>query len=157
ERRPFFIEGAGLLSFPVNCYIVHDCGSENLFYSRRIGRAPQLSGLYGDATSPTGTTILGATKLTGRTPGGMSVGMLDAVTSREHGTQDRTIEPTSNYAVVRATQDLRKGETGIGVIGTLVNRSLDQWTQDNLRKNAAVGGLDFRHRFHKGDYQVNAS
>ena len=31
ERRPFFIEGAGLLSFAVNCYAVNDCGSENLF------------------------------------------------------------------------------------------------------------------------------
>lgn len=157
ERRPFFMEGSGLLSFSVNCYIVRDCGSENLFYSRRIGRAPQLSGLYGDAASPTGTTILGASKLTGRTPGGFSVGVLDAVTGREEGTQQRTIEPTSNYAVVRATQDLRRGETGIGVIGTMVNRSLDEWTSDNLRSSALVGGLDFRHRFHKGEYQLNAS
>ena len=157
ERRPFFIEGNGLLSFNVNCYAVRDCGSENLFYSRRIGRSPQLSGLYGDATSATGTTILGAGKLTGRTPGGLSVGMLDAVTGREAGTQDRTIEPTTNYTVARATQDFRKGETGIGVIGTMVNRSLDEWSRDNLRSSALVGGMDFRHRFSHGRYQLNAS
>ena len=157
ERRPFFLEGNGLLSFSVNCYAVRDCGSENLFYSRRIGRAPQLSGLYGDATSAMGSTILGAGKLTGRTPGGLSVGMLDAVTSREAGTQDRTIEPTTNYTVARATQDFRHGETGIGVIGTLVSRSLDQWSRDNLRSSAAVGGVDFRHRFSHGRYQFNAS
>src|SRR6185436_14871111 len=73
ERRPFFIEGAGLLSFAVNCYAVNGCGSENLFYSRRIGRNPQLGVAYGDAASPTGTTILGATQPTGRTPGGLAV------------------------------------------------------------------------------------
>jgi len=157
ERRPFFIEGAGLLSFSVNCYIVRDCGSENLFYSRRIGRAPQLRDTDRDPAAPNGTTILGATKLTGRTPGGLAVGVLDAVTGRERDVTDQTIEPTSNYAVVRATQDLRHGETGIGVIGTLVNRSLDQWTRDDLRSSALVGGVDFRHRFHKGMFQLNAS
>jgi hypothetical protein len=157
ERRPFFLEGAGLLSFSVNCYIVRDCGSENLFYSRRIGRSPQLRDGNRDAAAPFGTTILGATKLTGRTPGGFSVGVLDAVTGRERDVTDQTIEPTSNYAVVRATQDFRRGETGIGMIGTLVNRSLDDWTRDNLRSSAQVGGLDFRHRFHKGEYQFNAS
>ncbi|HEV8151229.1 MAG TPA: DUF5916 domain-containing protein, partial [Gemmatimonadales bacterium] len=157
ERRPFFIEGAGLLSFPVNCYIVRDCGSENLFYSRRIGRSPQLGGLYGDAASATGTTILGATKLTGRTPGGLAVGVLDAVTGREQGSQARTIEPMTNYTVVRGTQDLRRGETGIGVIGTMVERSLDQWSRDNLRSSALVGGVDLRHRFSRGRYQFNAS
>lgn len=157
ERRPFFIEGSGLLSFPVNCFVVRDCGSENLFYSRRIGRSPQLSGLYADATSPTGTTILGAAKITGRMPGGLSIGVLDAVTGREQGTQDRTLEPTTNYAVVRANQDLRRGETSIGVIGTMVNRSNDSWTEDLLRSTALVGGADFRHRFSKGRFQINGS
>jgi hypothetical protein len=157
ERRPFFIEGAGLLSFSVNCYIVRDCGSENLFYSRRIGRSPQLRDTDRDPAAPNGTTILGATKLTGRTPGGLSVGVLDAVTGRERDATDQTIEPASNYAVIRATQDLRHGETGIGVIGTMVNRSLDQWTRDDLRSSALVGGMDLRHRFHKGMFQFNAS
>ncbi|MGE5143131.1 MAG: DUF5916 domain-containing protein, partial [Acidobacteriota bacterium] len=62
EKRPFFIEGAGLLSFEVNCSAVN-CQGEGLFYSRRVGRAPQLGDLYGDATSATATTILGAAKL----------------------------------------------------------------------------------------------
>jgi hypothetical protein len=39
ERRPFFLEGVGLFRFEVNCSAVNDCGRENLFYSRRIGRA----------------------------------------------------------------------------------------------------------------------
>jgi hypothetical protein len=157
EKRPFFIEGAGLLSFTVNCNVVRDCGSENLFYSRRIGRAPQLSDLYGDATSPTASTILGAAKLTGRSPGGLSLGLLDAVTERQVGTNRRTIEPAANYAVARATQDFRHGETGIGLILTAVNRSVDQWTRDFLRSSSLVGGADFRHRFQHGRFEFNAS
>jgi len=154
ERRPFFMEGAGLLSFQLNCYSVNDCGSENLFYSRRIGRGPQLSGRYGDAASATGTPILGAAKLTGRTPGGLSVGMIEAVTGREAGTEDRTIEPATSYSVFRATQDLRGGETTLGVIGTLVSRAGDEWTRDHLRSSAVVGGLDLRHRFLKGSFEI---
>jgi hypothetical protein len=148
------MEGAGLLSFSVNCYAVRDCGSEGLFYSRRIGRAPSLSGLYGDATSPTGTTILGAAKATGRTTSGLSLGIMEAVTNREIGSNDRTIEPLSSYSVFRANQDLRNGQTSIGVIGTVVARNQDEFTRDYLRSSAVVGGLDFRHRFAKGQYEV---
>ena len=155
ERRPFFIEGAGLLSFDINCFAVNDCGSENLFYSRRIGRAPQLSG-YGDANSATSTNILGAAKITGRTSKGLAVGLLDAVTGRQVGTLDRTTEPRSNYAVARASQDLRNGQTTIGIIGTMVNRSLDQWTDASLRSTAFVGGMDFRHRFSRSRYEIGA-
>ncbi len=154
ERRPFFMEGSGLLSFSMNCYAVNDCGRENLFYSRRIGRSPQLGGLYGDAGSATSTTILGAAKLTGRLPSGLSVGLIEAVTSREIGTQDRTTEPLTSYSVLRANQDLRNGNTSIGVIGTLVARNQDEWTDDHLRSSALVGGLDFRHRFGGGNFEV---
>jgi hypothetical protein len=156
ERRPFFLEGVGLFQFPVNCSVVNDCGQENLFYSRRIGRAPQLSGLYGDERSPSATTIIGAAKLTGRLPGGWSVGLLDAVTQREAGVDDQTIEPASNYAVLRATRDFRDGETGIGVIGTWVTRATDQWSEAQLRSGAVTGGVDLRHRFLDKRFQVTA-
>lgn len=155
ERRPFFIEGAGLLSFNINCFAVNDCGSENLFYSRRIGRAPQLLGAYGDSVSSTSTNILGAAKITGRTSKGLAVGLIDAVTGRQVSSLDRTTEPRSNYAVARATQDLRNGQTSFGIIGTMVNRSLDEWTESALRSSAIVGGLDFRHRFAKNRYEIN--
>jgi len=157
ERRPFFIEGNGLLRFNLNCNAVKDCGSENLFYSRRIGRSPQLSGQYGDATSPTASTIIGAAKLTGRLPSGLSLGVLDAVTQRQTGIGGATIEPATNYAVVRANQDLRNGETGIGVILTDVKRDQDPWTWNLLRSSALVGGTDLRHRFHKGMFEFDAS
>ncbi|HET9512493.1 MAG TPA: DUF5916 domain-containing protein [Gemmatimonadales bacterium] len=155
ERRPFFLEGVGLFRFEVNCYAVNDCGRENLFYSRRIGRAPQLS-FYGDESSASATTILGAAKLTGRLHNGLSVGLLDAVTQRETGLDGRTMEPAANYAVLRATKDFRDGETGIGAIGTMVNRNLDEWTRDFMRSSAMVAGLDVRHRFLNRRYQISA-
>jgi hypothetical protein len=156
EKRPFFIEGNGLLRFSVNCNNIN-CGSEGLYYSRRVGRAPQLAGRFGDAASPTATTILGAAKLTGRLASGLSIGVLDAVTQRQTGPLDRTIEPGANYALVRATQDLRGGETGIGVIGTLVTRALDDSSRPYLRTSALVGGLSLRHRFLGRRYQIQAS
>ena len=156
ERRPFFIEGNNLLSFGVNCNNIN-CGGEGLYYSRRIGRAPQLSGRYGDADPPTSTTILGAAKLTGRLASGLSIGVLNALTRRQADTLDRTVEPGANYTVLRATQDLRGGETGIGVIGTAVTRSLDEWSRDYVRSSALVGGFDFRHRFPGRQYQIRAT
>ena len=105
EKRPFFVEGTGLYQFRLNCYVVVDCRTnEGLFYSRRIGRAPALLGENGDEDTPTATPIAGAVKLTGRTPGGLSFGLLDAVTQHVGGIDDRTAEPRSNFAVVRAKQ-----------------------------------------------------
>jgi hypothetical protein len=153
ERRPFFVEGSGIFDFSVNCNVVN-CQGESLFYSRRIGRAPQLVGAYGDASSPTASTILGAGKLTGRFPGGLTVGLLNAVTAREAGTQDRTIEPLTNYAAVRLQQDFRQGLSGVGVMLTGVNRDVDQWTRNDLRRDAYVAAVDFRHQFPVGGYRV---
>ncbi|HEX8848136.1 MAG TPA: DUF5916 domain-containing protein [Gemmatimonadaceae bacterium] len=156
ERRPFFIEGTGLYNFGLNCNIVN-CSSEGLFYSRRIGRSPQLLNWYGDAGSATVTPILGAAKLTGRLANGLSVGVLDAVTGRVAGVDARTTEPRSNYTVLRATQELRQGATSIGVIATGVNRSLDQWSDTLLHRDAYAGGVDLRHRFGKSRYQLSGS
>jgi hypothetical protein len=156
ERRPFFIEGTGIFHFDVDCSQVN-CSGEGLFYSRRIGRSPQLSGYYGDASSPTASTILGASKLTGRLSNGLSIGLLDAVTQRAVGPGDATLEPTTNYFATRLQQDFRKGESGIGGMLTWTDRSLDQWSDSLLRRSATVGALDFRHRFLHGMYQISGS
>ncbi len=154
ERRPFFVAGTGVFRFAVNCSQVN-CNGERLFYSRRIGRAPQLPG--NDAGSPIATTIYSAAKLTGRLPGGQTVGLLDAITQRATGSADRTTEPATNYAALRGQQDFRKGESGIGVMFTAVNRSLDPLTDAALRQSAYVGALDFRHRFLGSRYQLSGS
>ena len=144
ERRPFFLEGVGIFRYDIDC---NDGECTGLFYSRRIGRAPQLRGTYGDAASPLQSRILGAAKVTGRLGNGLSVGVLDAVTGDARGIQQRTIEPQTNYAVVRLQQDLRGGNSGVGLMLTNTARQTDEWTRDVLRDNAWTGGLDARHRF----------
>ena len=155
ERRPFFVEGTGVYQFQLNCYIVVDCSTnEGLFYSRRIGRSPQLRNDYGDATTATATPIAIATKLTGRTRRGLSFGVLDAVTQQVEGANDMTVEPRTNYAVIRAQQDLRGGEAGVSLIATAVNRALDDVTSPMLHSSAYAAGATFRNRFHSQQYEV---
>ncbi len=156
EQRPFFVAGAGLFEFRANCFAVLDCNTgEGLFYSRRIGRSPSLAGIHGDATTPTASRIIGAAKFTGRTPSGTSIGLLDAVTNRVSGSQDRTIEPTTNYAVLRITRDYRDGATGLGVMATGVNRFLDSDSDPYLHASAYSAGVDARHRL--GNYAFSGS
>ncbi|HXV85762.1 MAG TPA: DUF5916 domain-containing protein [Gemmatimonadales bacterium] len=156
ERRPFFVEGGGLFDVSVNCFIVNDCSTgEGLFYSRRIGRAPQLAGRYPTTEAPTATSILGAAKLSGRLPGGLSVGVLDAVTERVGGNLGATLEPATNYAAARVQQDLRQGESNVGLLVTGVNRDLDTWSEQYLRSAAHVGAVDFRHRFPGRRFQLS--
>ena len=156
ERRPFFIEGTGLYNYQLNCSIVN-CGGEGLFYSRRIGRSPQLLGRYGDDASPNVTPILGATKLTGRVKGGLNVGVLEALTGRVVGTAARTTEPMTSYTVLRAQEDLRDGKTNIGAIVTGVNRSLDQWTEPLIHHDAWAAGTNVRQRWGSARWEASAS
>jgi len=87
EKRPFFLEGSQIFNNfgrgGANDYWGFNNSEPQIFYSRRIGRAPQLaaSGDYVDA--PTATTILGAAKLTGKTSGRWSLGLLQALTGEE--------------------------------------------------------------------------
>jgi hypothetical protein len=157
ERRPFFVEGTGLYQFQLNCYIVVDCSTnEGLFYSRRIGRSPQLRQSYGDGATASATPIAAALKLTGRTGFGLNFGVLDALTRREEGTLARTVEPLTNYTVLRAVQDFRGGETDVGLIATGVQRSLDEWTEPVLHRSAYTAGASLRHRFAGQNYQLAA-
>src|SRR5436309_15928575 len=88
EKRPFFVAGSSAFDFGgMNCFFCSNTSSLDVFYSRRIGRPPQLngyvSGLADFADTPDNTTIIGAGKITGRTAAGYTVGLLDAVTNRE--------------------------------------------------------------------------
>jgi hypothetical protein len=73
------------------------------------------------------------------------------------GTGERTTEPRTSYSVVRAQQDLRHGETSIGLIATGVNRALDEWTTPFLRSDAYAAGANARHRWDGGRYELSAS
>ncbi|MEO5588393.1 MAG: DUF5916 domain-containing protein [Gemmatimonadaceae bacterium] len=155
ERRPFFLEGSGIFTFNTSCGDI-DTDCRGLFYSRRIGRSPQLADFFGDERSATNTTILGAGKLNGRFGKGLSLGVLDAVTQREIGTEGRVIEPRTNYGVARLRQDLRDGQTDVGVMVTSVNRDLDANSEGFLRRSAYTGGVDVRHRFFGNNYELRA-
>ena len=163
ERRPFFVEGVDLFDFELGYFF----GSEKLFYSRRIGRRPQAS-VPGDPAyvdEPDVTTILGAAKLTGRTAGGWSIGLLDAVTGEERARLDGDpsqpstvpVEPMTNYTVARVMRDFNEGRTVLGGIGTAMHRRLNGIaTFSDLRSAAYAGGVDLRHRFNGGKYQMTA-
>ena len=156
ERRPFFVAGRGLFRFDVNCNQVN-CTSEGLYYSRRIGRTPQLAGAYGDTVPSEPTTILGAAKVLGRFPGGLTMGVLEAATQRQASPGDTTFEPATNFAVARIRQDLRNGNSGVGAMFTAVNRGMDRWSSPYLASSAYAGALDFRHRFLHNTYEVSGS
>ena len=156
ERRPFFVEGASIFSFG-NMRTNNTSGGYNFLHTRRIGREPQRS-LGGPNVSfvdaPLETTIATAAKVTGRTPGGWSIGLLDAFTTREEaryldaaGVERRaTVEPRANYFVGRVKRELREGNTTVGVGATAVNRSLDDPALEPIFRRAAyVGGLDWNH------------
>jgi hypothetical protein len=146
ELRPFFVEGSG--AFGQN---------QLLFYSRRIGRAPQLSGLASaDENLPATTPIAAAAKLTGRIGNNFTIGSLAAYTS-EQSIGDAVIEPATLYALTRIAREFRGGNSVIAATATVVDRDLDASTADFLRDRAMVGGFDLRHRIFDRRYEVRAS
>ena len=157
ERRPFFVQAKGLFTFPVNCVVVVDCNTgEGLFYSRRIGRSPQLADEYGDESSPEATRIIGAAKITGRLSNGLNLGFLDAVTD-DVTSPTGTLEPTTNYAVARGNQEFSGGDGNVGFIATAVNRALDPSSEAWLHRSAFSTGVDARRRFAGKRYEVSGS
>ncbi len=167
EKRPFFIAGASAFGFGgMRCMFCSNSSSLSAFYSRRIGRPPQLDGVVLDsaafADTPDNTTILGAAKITGRTQSGYTIGVLDAVTAQETALYlstvgapeaSQVVEPLTNYFVGRVKKDFNQGSTWIGGIltSTLRDRS-DGVVSDRLHGHAEAVGLDWRHYWHDRDY-----
>src|SRR5215203_4761036 len=81
EKRPFFLEGAGIFQFG-NLPVGAQFDFSRFVHWRRIGREPQLSSDAAWSNAPDRTTILGAGKLSGQLAGGWSVGIADAVTQK---------------------------------------------------------------------------
>ncbi len=158
ERRPFFVRGASI--FQTDDY--------RFFYSRRIGRLPghfDIPDGVKELSRPESTTILGAAKIVGRTQGGTSFGIMEAVTAPEYAQIEETglparieetgdrreylIESLTNYFVGRINQDVLKGNSRVGVITTAVNRQSSS--------AAYVGGLDWDLKFAKERYQIGGT
>jgi hypothetical protein len=122
EKRPLFLEGAEVFSFPLP-----------VFYSRRIGNAPTAPTLLDDLTLklvdvPSPAQIYGAGKLVGHIGSSWTVGAMSALTGRnEVMVQDVNGVRTARVAApLRAAEVLRlKHEWGaaghVGFFGTVAN------------------------------------
>jgi hypothetical protein len=154
ERRPFFIESRNIFDYQLTGSLAGgDYDADLLFYSRRIGSSPHgypntRSGEY--VKFPQNTSILGATKFSGKTKNGLSIGILESITERELATIDyggqkrkELVEPLTSYFVGRLQKDFNKGNTILGGIITSVNR--ESGLNDILHRNAYSGGMDFLH------------
>jgi len=153
EKRPFFLEGSQIFNNfgrgGANDFWGFNNSEPQIFYSRRIGRAPQLAPDGDFVDTPSATTILGAAKLTGKTTGRWSLGLLQAVTGEENartsllGVRARAVvEPLTSYTVARVQRDIGR-RTGLGLIATSVSRRLDtQALKDGLSGQAQTAGAD---------------
>jgi hypothetical protein len=166
EKRPFFVEGGGLLGFgSFSCFTCSNVSSMSLFYSRRVGRQPQ--GYVPFATRyqqvPQNSAILGAAKLTGRLSNGLEIGILEAVTGSEQARLvdasgdhiTREVEPLSNFFVGRVRKSFRGGNTTVGAIGTSVVR---RFGYDSLRlqlpAHAEAVGVDWNVFWSQRTYRM---
>ncbi len=166
EKRPFFIEGNNILDFriaPSVAYGTHT--TDRLFYSRRIGRAPQYrADAYeaGYVDQPTATSILGAGKLSGKTASGISLAILESVTAEEAAEvelngqrRDVVVEPLTNYFAGRLQKDFRQGRTRVGGLVTAVHRRIDdEHLEERLHDAAYAGGMDLFHFLEGRRYYV---
>ena len=164
ERRPFFIEGNSIFNAP-GPGIVGIGGPARLFHSRRIGKQPGRRELPDDSEvvdKPDNTTILAATKVSGKSGRGTAFGLVNAVTSPEDATIERTsrdpfsgaevktkeafeLEPLSNYFAGRVQQDVLANST-LGATLTAVNgRRFDP---------AYVGSVDGHFKWKDNAYRI---
>jgi hypothetical protein len=152
ERRPFFVEDAQIFDFSLSA-------GQDLYYSRRIGGRPHgrppSAAEFADV--PDDATILGAAKVTGRTTGGLSAGVLTALTREETGLasfaetrpiESFRVEPRTGFGVARLQQDFNGGASTIGGIATVVRRDLPgDGSFDFLPRTALSAAVDFEHQW----------
>ena len=153
ERRPFFTEGASLFNL------------RSLFYSRRVGARPPGSPTADYVDEADHTTILGAAKLTGRMPSGLSVGALAAVTGersvRTFDANEETfgsaeVAPRTTYLVGSAQQEFGADASTIRALITVVDRGLESGSplSDILTERAYSGVVETRVRWAGGAYDL---
>lgn len=154
EKRPFFIEGSQILRFGIggsNNLFGFNWRNPELFYSRRIGRAPRINVTHeGYVNYPTETRILGAAKLTGKLNNDLSINFLNAFTERTYAVVDsqghrfnEEVEPFAYYGVFRTQKEFNSGRQSIGFISTATIRdNRNQNIDSKLVRNAFTYGVD---------------
>lgn len=145
ERRPFFMEGTELFN------------KGDIFYSRRIGARP--GGYYSvyDQTgpdevvtsNPQESSLINATKISGRTRSGLGIGVFNAMTRKMSAVIEDTLtgegrsiktEPFTNYNMVVLDQSLRNGSF-VSLANTNVWSSAEK-EEDYYTAN--VSAVDFK-------------
>ncbi|HET7502293.1 MAG TPA: DUF5916 domain-containing protein [Kofleriaceae bacterium] len=152
ERRPLFLEDADLYQLKIGR------ADENFFYSRRIGAPPAFSqaGTARYVSEPDATTIYGAAKLSGEIGGGVNLGLLSALASKEIsraqdglGTiSETTAAPLTLYNVGQLSRSFRGGASDLRLNATEVYRFHDGSDVDaKLHRQASTGALSYLHQF----------
>ncbi|GLU42765.1 DUF5916 domain-containing protein [Allomuricauda sp. NBRC 101325] len=169
ERRPFFVENKNIFDFRLSqSEAGNTFGSDNVFYSRRIGRSPQSYPSTNDGEfvdQPDNTPIIGAAKFSGKTKDGWAIGVLESVTARRNaiirtGTGDERkemVEPMTNYFVGRLQKDFNNRNSYIGGLFTATNRENLPETLNFLHTSAYTGGLDFKHQWANRDWYLGGN
>jgi hypothetical protein len=157
EKRPFFLEGKSILEY--------NADQDMLYYSRRIGHAPSYYPELEEnenITIPDNTSIINALKLTGKNKKGLSVGVVNSMTSKEQATissdigkTKESVEPFTNYFIGRLKQDWNKGNTTLGGIATSTVRNIKDEQLQFLADKSLVGGVDFEHNWLNRKYFIN--
>jgi Domain of unknown function (DUF5916) len=154
ENRSFFTEGTELFS------------KGNLFYSRRIGGQPlhqydaydAVKGNESVTNNPSESKLINATKISGRTKGGLGIGILNAITrptvatltdSLSGNTREFETDPTTNYNIFVLDQTL-KYNSSISLINTSVLRG-----GNDYNANVTAGLFSFFDK--KNTYNVGGS
>ncbi len=154
ENRQFFTEGTALFQ------------KADLFYSRRVGDRPREYHLAAQSLeddervkdNPLETRMINATKVSGRTSGGLGLGFFNAMTSASSAiledtitgaTRDITTQPFTNYNLVVADQSL-PNNSYVSLINTNVAGSAEGYT-------ANVTGTAFRLMDSSNIYRVSGS
>ncbi|QKJ62580.1 DUF5916 domain-containing protein [Flavobacterium sp. M31R6] len=150
ENRAFFTEGTDLFS------------KGNLFYSRRIGGPPSYSPEIktNEEIIEKATTVdlYNATKISGRTKGGLGIGYLNAVTQKTYATIKDTItqetrrvlvEPLTNYNVLVFDQRFHKNSSA-----SFVNTNV---TRNGSFRDANVSALVWDLNTAKNTYNLSGN
>ncbi|MEI7981207.1 MAG: DUF5916 domain-containing protein [Bacteroidota bacterium] len=136
ERRQFFTEGTELFN------------KGGVFYSRRIGNQPKgYDKVYGElgknetvTENPSQTKLLNATKISGRTPGGLGIGIFNAISGNTWATVTDTLTGESH-------RFLTQGFTNYNMV------VLDQ----NLKNNSYLDLLNTNYFMPTEGYTANVS
>lgn len=151
ENRSFFIEGTDLFQIG------------GIFYSRRIGSTPFNQGAAEDGldylkgeeveSNPQTAQMINGTKVSGRTKGGLGIGVFNAVEGRSFATirdslgGQRKIEtnPLTNYNVFVLSQNLKNNST-VSLVNTNVTREAGNRDANVTLAKAELYSADGKYR-----------